>query len=93
MIFRWSSPFRVFGALVRLAYARARGYETLASPLVESNRLSLCFACEHYDEAQEQCRICTCLVRAKVLLATEKCPVGRWQRVWLHKTAKAGTIL
>lgn len=90
---KFSSPFRVFAAVARQLWAQARGYEILAPPLVESNRINLCFDCEHYNEEHEQCMKCTCLVRAKVLLATEKCPIGKWQRVWLHKAAKPGTIL
>ena len=89
---KFSSPFRVFAALCRTLYAKTRGYEILAPPAVEADRLSQCFPCEQYDEPNEQCKICTCLVRAKALLATEKCPIGKWNRVWLHKTPKAGTV-
>lgn len=89
---KFSSPFRVFAALCRSLYAQARGYEILSSSAVEADRLGLCFACDQYDEPDEQCRKCGCLVRAKVLLATEKCPIGKWKRVWLRKAPKAGTV-
>jgi hypothetical protein len=29
---------------------------------------------------------------AKVMLATEKCPVGKWKRVWLPKQRREETI-
>lgn len=44
-----------------------------------AQRLIACENCVHY--ADSQCMLCTCFVTTKVLLRTEKCPVGRWPKL------------
>ena len=34
--------------------------------------------CPEYSPTTTQCRACGCFVNAKVKLATEKCPLGKW---------------
>ena len=81
MIFRWDTPFRALAASLRLAWARLRGYETLATDAETEDRLDICYRCEEYTESG-QCRVCTCFVDAKTMLLTEQCPKRKWFRVW-----------
>jgi|TARA_R110000803_G_scaffold115938_4_gene184581 hypothetical protein len=34
--------------------------------------------CDEYKPNTNQCRSCGCFVNAKVKIATEKCPLGKW---------------
>tara|TARA_R100000005_G_C4937161_1_gene163415 strand:+ start:685 stop:891 length:207 start_codon:yes stop_codon:yes gene_type:complete len=36
------------------------------------------YTCEQYMPTTGQCRQCGCFVRAKVKVADEKCPLGKW---------------
>lgn len=66
-----------------------RGYEVLASREVQSARDWKCFNCSKFDNGQ--CTLCTCYVPAKVVIASEKCPIGKWGRVKVkkHLTARS----
>ncbi len=66
--------------LVRSAYARVLGYETLVKDSEWGARRAECEVCPHLEGGQ--CRICTCFVDAKALLALEQCPVKKWRRIW-----------
>ena len=33
-----------------------------------------------FDAETGQCKLCSCYVAVKTILATEKCPLGHWQR-------------
>jgi hypothetical protein len=80
------NPLFLFAAAVRVAYARFRGYHTLVNISEERHRRHQCSMCPHRLPGPEilgdQCGLCTCLLDAKVLLTMEKCPDGRWKRVW-----------
>lgn len=86
MIFRWQSPFWLVAELARVLYARIRGYALLATAEVEESRLEKCFSCEFLDEESEQCKICTCFVRAKAMVAVARCPKKKWGPVYLTKS-------
>lgn len=86
MIFRLDSIFRAAATSWRLAYARFRGYETLATEDEAEDRLSICNRCEELT-GDRQCRICTCYVGFKSMLTTEKCPKDKWWRIWRKKVA------
>lgn len=63
-------------ALGRVAKAAVKGDEVLVDKATKQKRLSICEGCSYLDGMQ--CSLCECLVRAKVLLATEQCPKGNW---------------
>lgn len=63
-------------AATRLARAVAQGQETEVNPLVRDGRRALCEECPR-REAQF-CGLCGCWLAAKVRLATENCPLGKW---------------
>ncbi len=63
--------------LVRAAIASVTGVGgvTLA---VLNERVRVCMACEHYG-AGWTCAECGCILNAKLKLADESCPIGKWQ--------------
>lgn len=75
--------FRFFSAWARTTWARWRGYETLASPSIMALRFNQCVPCEFFVDGV--CTACDCLVQAKIMLAMEKCPKKRWQRVYTRR--------
>jgi hypothetical protein len=64
------------GAAGRIAKAAITGDQMLVESLIKNKRLDICKMCNH--NANNQCQICECLIIAKTMLATEKCPKGKW---------------
>lgn len=73
-------------AWIRYTWARIFGYEVLAEYSTVWNRTVECEVCEFYDEGA--CSKCGCIVISKASLNTEKCPVGKWERIWVKKSDK-----
>jgi tetratricopeptide (TPR) repeat protein len=69
--------------LLRMAVSAAKsmakfvgsGFETTPAQTLE-HRLQTCAACEHHTGVR--CRLCGCFTSAKVRLAHEECPIGKW---------------
>ena len=77
MIFTRRSIPNLFAAVRRAARSLfVREAMTLATPEVERERYERCYGCTY--RLANQCRLCTCVVKLKVLVATETCPAGRW---------------
>jgi hypothetical protein len=70
-------------SFLRLQWAKFRGYEPIATRNVQDRRLNRCELCLYYNEGQ--CEVCKCLVFAKAMLNTERCPKGFWGPVWIKK--------
>lgn len=85
MILKLRSAPQFVGELVRALYARLLGYAAMADADVEENRLEKCLSCPELVEETEQCGVCSCFVRAKVMVAVSKCPKGYWSAVWVKK--------
>lgn len=66
----------IAGAGIRAANAAAHGDPVLADKSTKQKRLSICRNCDYFDDGQ--CQECLCLVRGKVILATESCPRNYW---------------
>lgn len=73
--------FSFLAAFAMSTWASLRGYKTLVSPELQKVRYRRCKRCICYQEGI--CTQCGCLIEAKILLATEKCPLGKWRRVWV----------
>lgn len=86
MILRFSSPFRLAWAGIKLFWARLRGFRTLTTPWEAECRLNICHQCPELTESG-QCRVCACFVESKTLLAPENCPLGKWKAIWVAKRA------
>jgi hypothetical protein len=84
MIFRWSTPFRYAAAQARRLFAWMFDYQTMVSDAEWGRRRAICSSCPHLVN-DEQCAICTCFVDAKAMLALERCPQKKWERVWTKK--------
>jgi hypothetical protein len=63
-----------------LYWARARGYEVIANLEDQKKRWDTCGECPFNVEGQ--CQKCGCLIQAKIMLTTSKCPDKRWLRIW-----------
>lgn len=54
----------------------------IAPKEVYDQRLNECKACPHWDSEAlantGRCKVCGCSTVAKLRLATEKCPIGKW---------------
>jgi hypothetical protein len=75
--------FRFFKAWVFSTWAGWRGFRTLAPPEVAEGRARLCNSCDFFNDGI--CQRCGCLTFTKTMVATEKCPVNRWGRVWIRR--------
>ena len=42
------------------------------------DRITICKQCPMYDSIFGRCKDCGCFLRAKVQLAGEECPQGKW---------------
>lgn len=61
----------------------ASGFQVRSESAVHE-RFAICQQCEHFDAAAERCRQCGCYcsdagkIVNKLSLATEVCPLGKW---------------
>lgn len=73
------------GNSYRLAFAAARwiksGLRVAADATIEARRAA-CNACEFWDHSAlrgtGKCKVCGCSTWAKIRMATESCPNGKW---------------
>ena len=72
--------FRFFVAWATTKWAKWRGYAILASPDEQNRRWQVCTGCPEFKD--QTCGACGCLVMAKIMLNTEKCPKNYWPRRW-----------
>jgi hypothetical protein len=71
----------VMGAAARIAAAIIHGKPVKVSTEERDRRWGLCTACENL--VNDRCKLCGCHFRAKIELATERCPMEPplWDRV------------
>jgi hypothetical protein len=59
-----------------------RGGFSLTPPHIFSDRMAACHACAWWDSGAfggtGRCHICKCSTQAKLRMATERCPLGKW---------------
>lgn len=77
MILRWRTPYLFLLAVGRVVRGWLTAQPLFVPPEHAEAREQACRACPQYAEGQ--CRECTCFVSTKVLLRTERCPLGRWR--------------
>lgn len=73
-----------FKAWAVTTWARWHGYQILAPPAAVKRRDEICKGCDYYNDGI--CGACGCLLVAKSILSTEKCPKGKWGRIWIQKS-------
>ncbi len=69
----------VIAAAGRVIAAAAHGKQVRVSPEERDRRWGLCMTCVNLVD--DRCKLCGCHFRAKIELATERCPIGKWERV------------
>jgi predicted Zn-ribbon and HTH transcriptional regulator len=77
-----SNLFKKFGfAILRFS---GSGFST-PPPEILAERESICRACDQWDSeafhSTGRCRKCGCSTWAKLRMATERCPLGKWEAV------------
>ncbi len=75
--------WKFFVAMARHQWAKWQGYEVLAPVGIHAWRDRQCQSCEFNNEGQ--CMKCKCLVLSKTVMALEKCPVRKWNPVWIKR--------
>ncbi len=64
----------------RVVKAIAHRRAVKVAPEVYQERLEICHGCEHHNRACGRCRKCGCAI-LKLWVATERCPIGKWERI------------
>lgn len=78
------NPFRLLVSWCLHTFASINGWETMASFRNQRERDAICQSCPSYSDGI--CQKCGCLTLAKQSLALEKCPDGKWGRIWRKKS-------
>lgn len=69
-------------SVAKAASRWAKGGFALTKSAEVETRLEICNSCKSYDAegygGVGGCLICGCIIPAKVRLATEQCPEGKW---------------
>ena len=68
---------KVASATVAAVKFVAGGFR-LAPPEARAERTAICGACPEQDKAAAQCTVCGCKLKAKIAMASEACPAGKW---------------
>ena len=71
------------GAIGRVVKAAATGEPIRVTPEQRDQRWGLCMTCDQL--VNNRCKLCGCRFEAKIKLATERCPIGKWERVESEK--------
>jgi len=76
---RWTAPFRFARAMYHALLYLLSGRPVIAPELIRKHREAICKPCRFNDHYF--CRRCSCLIAAKVCLASEQCPdtPPRWK--------------
>jgi hypothetical protein len=64
------------GAISRVIKATRAGQQVRVSQAEQDRRLEVCKGCEFFTGIT--CLKCGCVIRFKMKLATEACPIGKW---------------
>jgi Family of unknown function (DUF6171) len=68
----------VTGALGRAFTAVVHGQKVLVDEKTLAARRATCQGCDHLKGPK--CELCGCYYSVKITLATERCPIGKWER-------------
>lgn len=57
--------------------------DVIRNPALASNelfldRMLICKACDYYDDKQNRCRKCGCMLKGKARFQASKCPLQKW---------------
>lgn len=83
MILNWRSPFRLARAVLHAGIYLLQRKPVIAPKIIVAYRRSKCEPCKFRDHGQ--CRLCSCFIEVKTLMASESCPDGRWGKCLLSR--------
>jgi hypothetical protein len=73
---------QMMGSAIKAAADWTKSGFPIPDPETFNARLETCKGCEFWDESgfakTGRCRKCGCSTQAKLRMATEKCPIGKW---------------
>jgi hypothetical protein len=76
------TPYEKANSLVKAALDWTKSGFPIPDPETFNARLETCKGCEFWDETgfakTGRCKKCGCSTQAKLRMATEKCPIGKW---------------
>jgi hypothetical protein len=70
--------YNVAGAIGRVAAAALTGQQVRVDDETLAARRATCETCDHLKGPK--CDLCGCYYSVKITLATERCPIGKWER-------------
>lgn len=82
------NPIRFVAAMSLALWYWMRQYQLLVTPKEYEVRDQKCDICPF--NVNGQCVKCSCLLAAKISLASEQCPIKRWKRVKRKKSLTQG---
>jgi hypothetical protein len=73
---------QMMGSAIKAAADWTKSGFPIPDPETLNARLEICKGCEFWDESgfakTGRCKKCGCSTQAKLRMATEKCPIGKW---------------
>ena len=75
------------GSLIKAVVNFAKSGFVRTSEEVLQQRLDICQACEYFrgivrgSDVSARCRKCGCNIGPKIMMASERCPLGKWEAV------------
>ena len=69
-----------------------QGQPLFTTEEVINQRMSICKTCDWYDESQNRCKHCGCMLEHKVKFALDSCPLKKWdidENTWNEAFEKA----
>lgn len=60
--------------------AMTDGESLLVSDSTFQKRVEICKGCDRYDESQNRCIECGCMLEGKARFALDGCPLGKWSQ-------------
>ena len=73
---------QMMGSAIKAAADWTKSGFPIPDPETFNARLETCRGCEFWDESgfakTGRCKKCGCSTQAKLRMATEKCPIGKW---------------
>jgi hypothetical protein len=80
MTFGFRTIYHSAASLARFVRALCSPENIVAPGHVIAARVARCEGCRWFIESSRQCRLCTCFIDVKTLLAAESCPEHHWRK-------------
>ena len=55
-----------------------KGEKLAASSAIAEKRITICNECPKFMKDSARCSLCGCFLKAKIKIASETCPIGKW---------------